>query len=161
MTAFIIVIVAILSVVGSVVWVRPSHRDVKLAKWRQQARVAGLQVKLEGLKAEPKESGIREDVGGASYYLHLPKAQKGDDVSWAVVKTEGWLNEGLDEGWSWYLAKPLVDLDRVRSLIASCPVPIDAIERTPVRSRVIWAEAGKDFDAKQLADFLKEVQSIC
>lgn len=161
MMTIAIVIVAILSVVGSVVWVRPSKRDVKLAKWRQEARVAGLQVKLEGLKAEPKESGIRDDVVGASYYLHLPKAKKGDEVSWAVVKTDGWLKEGLDEGWSWYLAQPSVDLVKIRALIDSSPLPIDAIERLPARSRIVWGEVGPDFNAKQLAEFLKEVQSIC
>ncbi len=161
MTAFIIVIVAILSVVGSVAWVRPSKRDVKLAKWRQEARVAGLQVKLEGLKAEPKESGIREDVGRASYSLYLPKAQKGDDVSWAVVKSDGWLKEGLDTQWSWYLAQPELNLEKIRALIASCPIPVDAIERSPARSRIFWDEAGSEFDAEKLADFLREVQSIC
>lgn len=160
MTVFIVVL-AILSVVGSVVWVRPSQRDVKLAKWRQEARVAGLQVKLEGLKAEPKDSGIRADVNGASYYLHQPKPEKGDNVSWAVVKTEGWLKEGLAAEWSWYLSMPMGNIDKIRALIDSCPIPIDAIERTPARCRIVWGESGKEFDAQQLAEFLREVHATC
>ena len=161
MTTIIIVILAILSVVGSVVWVRPSKRDLKLASWRQEARTAGLLVKLESLKAEPKESGIREDIGEASYSLYLPKAEKGDDVSWAVVKADGWLKEGLSEGWSWYLSMPNANIEKIQSLIEACPIEVDAIERSPARSRIVWREAGSEFDAERLADFLREVQSIC
>ena len=62
MSTFIIVALIMLSVVGSVVWVRPSPRDQRLAKWRQQALVGGLRVNLQPLKAEPKDSGIRDDT---------------------------------------------------------------------------------------------------
>ncbi len=160
MTTFIIVILAVLSVVGSVVWVRPSHRDVKLAKWRQQARVSGLQVKLEGLQAEPKESGIREDVTGASYTLFLPKALKGDELTWAVVKADGWLKDGLPQEWSWYLKEAPLDLSKLCALIESSPIPIYAIERTPNSSRIIWGEEGIEFDAPQLNEFLQKAQAI-
>ncbi len=160
MTTFIIVILAVLSVVGSVVWVRPSHRDVKLAKWRQQARVSGLLVKLEGLKAEPKDSGIREDVSGASYSLYLPKPVNGDELTWAVVKADGWLQDGLLQDWSWYLKEVSLDLSNLNALIESSPIPIYAIERTPSSSRVIWGEEGQEFDAPKLNEFLKKVQAI-
>ncbi len=160
MTGLIIVIVAILSVVGSVVWVRPSKRDVKLAKWRLEARQAGLYVKLDGLVAEPKDSGIRDDIGGASYYLYETKSDKQDQLEWAVVKTQGWLQQGLPDEWSWYRQEMSLNHQQLQSLIASLPISVDAIERTPKYSRVIWGESGQDFDAQQLKLFLQQVQAL-
>ena len=160
MTGLIIVVVAILSVVGSVVWVRPSKRDVKLAKWRQEARLTGLYVKLDGLAAEPKDSGIRDDIGGASYYLYETKSDKQDQLAWAVVKTQGWLQQGLPDEWSWYRQEMSLNHQQLQSLIASLPISVDAIERTPKYSRVIWGESGQDFDAQQLKLFLQQVQAL-
>lgn len=99
MPIWAIVLLCIFMVVGSVVWVRPSPRDQKLAIWRRNALLAGLKVKLETLKAEPVNSGIRTDLEGISYILFNPAVDKLDKSGWAVVKAQGWLNEGLPEGW--------------------------------------------------------------
>ncbi len=160
MTGFIIVLVAILSVVGSVVWVRPSKRDVKLADWRQEARKAGLHVKLEGLAAEPRESGIRDDVTGASYYLYNPQPDKKDDLSWAVVNVQGWLQDNLPADWSWYHREVAINSVDLNRLMSSLSLPIKAIERTPKYSRIIWDESGLEFDAEQLKDLLTKIHTI-
>jgi len=160
MPPWVLVILAILIVVGSVVWVRPSPRDKKLATWRRDALVAGLKVSLQGLKAEPKHSGIRDDVEGASYILYNPASQKGDECSWAVVKTQGWLQEDLPESWSWYKENGHVPHDQVAQLILECPLDVLAIERTPVSSRVIWKENGSEFSPEVLKGFLEKVQML-
>ena len=160
MTTLLIIVVAVLSLVGSVVWVRPSKRDVKLAKWRQEARLAGLFVKLDGLVAEPKNSGIRDDIGGASYYLYETKSHKDDRLTWAVVKAQGWLQQGLPKEWSWYQQEMPLNSQRLHDLIESAPISVEAIERTPKYSRVIWGESGQDFDAQQLKQFLQQVQAL-
>lgn len=160
MAPWVMVILAILTVVGSVVWVRPSPRDQKLAAWRRDALVGGLKVSLQGLKAEPKDSGIRDDVEGASYVLYNTDAQKGDTTMWAVVKTEGWLKEDLQDGWSWYKENGHVDHGQVAKLIADCPLDVLVIERTPVSSRVIWKEGGSEFNAGVLKTFLERVQKV-
>ncbi len=158
MEGWMIAGIAILSVLGSVAWVRPSQRDVKLAQWRRDAIVAGLHVKLEALKAEPKDSGIREDVAGVSYFLYQPKPIKGDKETWAVVKTDGWLQEGLPQQWSWYRRQNNKKAMEVSVLINDAPVKILALERTPVLSRIMWAETGDAFDAVALNAFLQKVQ---
>lgn len=159
---FLVAIVAvILVVVGSVVWVRPSPRDKKLAAWRQQAMLAGLKVKLEGFKADPKESGIRDDIEGTSYQLFNVQPDKKDELVWAVVLDQGWLQDHLPEGWSWYkkqIAEEMVE--RVVQQIKKAPVDIIGIERTPYMSRVVWKETGKDFDPQLLKQYLEEVQAI-
>ncbi len=160
MTGFIIVLVAILSVVGSVVWVRPSKRDVKLADWRQEARKAGLHVRLEGLAAEPKESGIRDDVTGASYYLYNQQPDKKDELTWAIVNTHGWLQDNLPTNWSWYHREVAINSADLSSLMSSLSLPIKAIERTPKYSRIIWDESGLEFDAVQLKELLQKVHAI-
>ncbi len=160
MTGFIIVLVAILSVVGSVVWVRPSKRDVKLADWRQEARKAGLHVKLEGLAAEPRESGIRDDITGASYYLYNQQPDKADELTWAVVNTHGWLQHNLPTEWSWYHREVTINSEDLKRLMSSLPLPIKAIERTPKYCRIIWDESGPEFNADTLKDFLVSAQAI-
>lgn len=158
MPPWVLVILAILIVVGSVVWVRPSPRDKKLATWRRDALVAGLKVSLQPLKAEPKHSGIRDDVEGASYILYNPASQKGDNLSWAVVKTQGWLQEDLPEGWSWYKENGHVSHEHVAQCVLECPIEVLAIERTPVSSRIIWKENGSQFTPEVLKLFLQKVQ---
>ena len=65
-----------LAIVGSVMWIRPSPRDQKLAKWRRDAIMAGMKVRLQTLKAEPTNSGIRDDVDGVTYEWFNPEPTK-------------------------------------------------------------------------------------
>lgn len=160
MPIWAIVLLCIFMVVGSVVWVRPSPRDQKLAIWRRNALLAGLKVKLETLKAEPVNSGIRTDLEGISYILFNPAVDKLDKSGWAVVKAQGWLNEGLPEGWSWHTAAVAAKSAQVCALIDASPLPIVGLERTPYSARIIWGEPGTVFDAQVLKDFLKTVQDV-
>lgn len=158
---WIALLVVVMFVLGSVVWVRPSPRDIKLANWRREALVAGLKVKLEGFKADPKESGIRDDIEGASYQLFNDIPAKHDKLVWAVVLNDGWLKDGLPEGWSWYKEKADAKLiDRISEQIEKAPLDIVGIERTPYMSRIVWSESGKNFDPQALKQFLQEVQTI-
>lgn len=157
MPIWAIVLLCILMVVGSVVWVRPSPRDKKLATWRRDAIVAGIKVRLDTLKAEPKESGIREDVPGISYILYNPAPDKNDSLTWAVVKAQGWLNEGLPDGWSWHTKAVPSKAAEVALLLAAAPINIVGLERTPHSSRVMWGEDGVVFDAQALKAYLESV----
>ncbi|WP_283786590.1 hypothetical protein QNI23_009085 [Bermanella sp. WJH001] len=149
-----------LAIVGSVMWIRPSPRDQKLAKWRREALMAGMKVRLQTLKAEPKNSGIRDDVPGVTYEWFNPEPNKTDKVTWAIVKTDAWLQEGLPQGWSWYGKEMPVDLEKIKQIVETLPVEVNAIERTPVSSRVIWNENGKEFDAVKLKEYLQNLQAI-
>lgn len=160
MTVWLAMIFVALVVVGSVMWIRPSPRDQKLAKWRRDALVAGMKVRLQTLKAEPKKSGIREDVPGVSYEWFNPEPNKADKITWALVKTDAWLKEGLPEGWSWYEKEVDIDQAKLVEMINTLPVEVNAIERTPISSRIIWNETGKEFDAIKLKEYLKNLQAI-
>lgn len=149
-----------LVVVGSVVWIRPSPRDQKLAKWRRDAIIAGLKVRMQTLKAEPKKSGIREDVQGVTYEWYDPSPQKGDQSRWAVVKTQGWLQEGLPDHWSWHSESHEELASQITQMIQECPLNVNALERTPGSSRIIWDENGSEFDPQCLKSFLMKLQAI-
>jgi len=159
MPSWIIAVVIMLVIIGSVAWVRPSQREKRLAQFRHEALMAGLKVRLDGIDAEPKESGIREDIPGASYILIEKQPAKKDTVSWMVVLDDGWIKDGLIEGWSWHTKKVDVDLDAVNELIKSAPIPLLGIERTPKFSRVIWGEGPVEFDAPELKQYLEKVQA--
>ncbi|GAA6133272.1 hypothetical protein NBRC116188_00610 [Oceaniserpentilla sp. 4NH20-0058] len=160
MSVWVVIAVVALVVVGSVVWVRPSPRDQKLAKWRGSAIMAGLKVRMQTLKAEPKNSGIRDDVEGITYEWYNPKPDKSDQLTWAVVKTDGWLKDGLPDGWSWYSTESKDIAEQIAEIIEQCPVEVNALERTPRSSRVIWNENGKEFNPEQLRDYLETLQAI-
>jgi hypothetical protein len=160
MTVWLVMIFVALVVVGSVMWIRPSPRDQKLAKWRRDALVAGLKVRMQTLKAEPKNSGIREDVEGITYEWFNPEPNKLDKTIWAIVKTDAWLKDGLPEGWSWYEKEADIDLAKVTAIIQALPVEVNAIERTPISSRIMWNESGKEFDAVKLKSYLQNLQAI-
>lgn len=160
MAVWLVMIFIALVVVGSVMWVRPSPRDQKLAKWRRDAIMAGLKVRMQTLKAEPKNSGIRDDVEGISYEWFNPEPNKTDTTTWAIVKTDAWLKDGLPQGWSWYAQEVDIDPAKIAQIIQALPMEVNAIERTPISSRVIWNESGKDFDAKALKEYLQNLQAI-
>lgn len=160
MPAWVIAIVIMLVIVGSVAWVRPSQREKRLAQFRHEALMAGIKVRLDGIDAEPKESGIREDIPGASYILLEKQPDKKDTTSWMVVKDDGWIQDGLVDGWSWHTKKVDVNLDTLNGLIKNAPLPIIGIERTPKYSRIIWGEGPVEFDAPALKQYLEMVQAF-
>jgi hypothetical protein len=158
MPSWLIVIFVALMVIGSVAWVRPSPREKRLANFRSKAIVAGLKVSLTKMPAEPKDSGIRDDVEGASYILYDTNPKKGDEKRWAVVKFDGWIKDGLPEGWCWYKEENIKLAEVICNLIESCPITISAIERTPMFSRIVWDEKEEEFDAGALKEFITKVQ---
>lgn len=160
MGVWIAMVFIALAIVGSVMWIRPSPRDQKLAKWRRDAIMAGMKVRLQTLKAEPKNSGIRDDVDGVTYEWFNPEPNKTDKTTWAIVKMDGWLQEGLPQGWSWYGKEMSVDLEKIKHIVEGLPIEVNAIERTPISSRVIWNENGKEFDAVKLKEYLQNLQAI-
>lgn len=146
-------------IVGSIVWIKPSPRDKRLAEWRRDAIMAGLKVQMKGVTAEPKKSGVREDIPGLSYMLYQSSPIKGDDKKWFVVKTDAWLTDGLPSEWSWYEEEKQEYVDDICDHIKNAPLPIIAIERTPNFSRIVWNETGDQFDPNALKAFLKAVQA--
>ena len=50
MAVWVVILLVVMMVVGSVVWVRPSPRDKRLALWRRDAIMSGLKVKLDATK---------------------------------------------------------------------------------------------------------------
>lgn len=159
MSVWVVIVFAVLVVAGSVAWVRPSPRDKRLAEWRRNAIVSGLKVKLEGIAAEPKKSGIREDIEGVSYILYNHAPIKGDDSCWQVVQCDGWLKNRLPDGWSWHGKEVERLAGAIEGLIEGAPLPIIAIERTPNLSRIIWKEESCNFDSNLLKQYLSGVQA--
>ncbi|WP_396586345.1 hypothetical protein [Bermanella sp. R86510] len=160
MGIWIVIAIALLVIVGSVSWLRPSVKEKKQGEWRHQALMAGLKVSLQGLPAEPKESGIRDDIKGASYILYNPAPQKTDTKKWAVVKQDGWMKEDLPEGWSWYKTQQTFDVASLNNILKELPESTLAVERTPQFSRIVWLENGQEFDPAHLKSLLQNVQAI-
>lgn len=160
MLGVLIAILACMMVLGGALWIKPSKRDAKIAVWRRNAIVAGMQVRLKGIEAEPKNTGIREDVYGVSYIAHNNDLHKKAVQEWAVVQADGWYNDDLPVGWAWHGHKPESAEYRqhVASLLAQSPYPVVALERTTNFVRFVWLENGDSFDAAVLKKYLADLQ---
>lgn len=156
-----VAILAGLMVLGGALWVKPSKREQKIAVWRRDAIVAGMQVRLKGMDAEPKHSGIREDVSGVSYIAHNMELHKKPLQEWAVVQSDGWYQDDLPAGWAWYGHKPESAEYRqhVASLLEQSPYPLVGLERTMNFVRFVWKENGDTFDAAVLKGYLMQLQA--
>lgn len=160
MATGIIIFLISMMVLGSIVWIKPSKRERRMAEFRAQAMSAGLKVRLDGVEAEPVHSGIREDIPGASYILFVQKPDKKDKANWMVVSDEGWMQDGLPQGWSWHTKEAETHLwEKISALIEATPIPIIAIERTPAYSRIVWQELPVAFNAEELKQYLQTVQA--
>lgn len=99
---WLIVVAVTLSLVGSIIWLKPSPRDTRLAALRFDAIRNGLQVRSFTFKPDSAKTGVRDDIPGTSYTLLHCGKQQGGDLKFRVVGQAGWDNDGLPAGLSWH-----------------------------------------------------------
>lgn len=169
MSVWLIIIGAILVMVGSFAWIKPSKRDVRLANWRRLAIEQGLQVKIMSFEPDPKTTGIHESIEGTRYrWIDPKKVQEQESVLWAISTHKGWYNQGLPENWYWVHPITPHNEPSKETITAAC----NAIEALPLLANstpliqvnlgsrsIIWTEKNQSFDATRLVLFLKQLQA--
>ncbi|WP_315983127.1 hypothetical protein [Aliamphritea spongicola] len=100
-----IIILVMMSLVGSMMWVLPSKRERFQAQLRQLAMRKGFNVQLAQVKP-PRASGEIEQESFNSPVYRLPRTnisrkEREGFIQWQVYKQVALAAEGLPEGWCW------------------------------------------------------------
>lgn len=154
-----VIILIMLSLIGSIMWVKPTPRQRFQAQLRAKAKPLGLQVQMVRLTA-PRGKGETEPRQYSAMAYRLPrlnvdKKTANTIVPWHAFKVESIANNGLPEGWSWGFGENVLSeeaLTLLKDIIDVLPNGTSSIESTPIQATVHWDEEG-DFDD---LDLIKE-----
>lgn len=144
---WLIIILVVSSLVGSVMWVMPSPRERFQANLRLKARGLGFQVQIAQLKMPRQKGEAEAETLSVPVYrqvrTNLSSQQKDSWVSWQVCRAETLAQEGLPQGWSWISGEGRLDGARLAALcetLADLPADAIALESTPIHLNVFWRE---------------------
>ncbi|MBA4501922.1 hypothetical protein H1S06_06030 [Marinobacterium sp. 3-1745] len=149
---WLIVALIFISLLGSVLWVRPSPRQRYQAKVRMRARALGIQVQLAHVDLPRARGELEaERVSVPAYRFvrtNLESRERNAWVEWEVhrVETIGLHNEVLPQGWSWLkgggtLPEPV--LSRLVELLNALPDDVVGVESNPLNLTLYWYERGE------------------
>lgn len=144
-----IIILIMMSFIGSMMWMMPSPRERFQAKLRLHARSLGYHVQLVRLTA-PRASGEMEpeEITVPAYRLarsNLDRKESEALVPWQVHRVSSIASDGLPDGWSWARGEHALAADQlaqIADVLAALPEDAVALESTPVQVSVFWHENG-------------------
>ncbi len=150
MKIFIIVVV-VMSLLGSFMWMMPTQREKFQAKLRLRAKKEGFMVQLVRLTAPRAEGEMDGKVRNTPAYrlprTNLDKREVGAMLPWQVFRVTAIANEGLPEGWCWKVGERVLSdtqLSILNEVIALLPPDVVALESTPVNVTAFWNERSGD-----------------
>lgn len=150
MKIFIIVVV-VMSLLGSFMWMMPTQREKFQAQLRLKAKKEGFMVQLVRLTAPRAEGEMDGNVRNTPAYRlprsNLDKREVNGMVPWQVFRVKAIANEGLPEGWSWKLGERALSdsqLAVLNDVISMLPSDVVALESTPVNVSAFWNETTGD-----------------
>lgn len=157
-----IIILIMMSLLGSMMWVMPSPRQRFLAKLRQQASKHGFQVQMVRM-TPPRAAGQMkpETLTATAYRLpryNLEKAHRNNFTEWQVFRQIAVANEGLPEGWCWGSGERCLNeqqLAVLNALIEQLPAGVSSVESTPVHISLYWDERGDENSLDEFQTLLK------
>jgi hypothetical protein len=152
---YIVAIVVILMIVGSILWLKPSPAMQRQARLRTLARDLGIDVRLCSLP-QSRRARVREERPEQGVVYRLPIFDPGA----AAVPHYLLCRENAEAPWSSEadapLAPPLQSLvDRV---CAGLPFDAVALELGPAGPAVYWRERGDDDVLRRLYKSLEDLR---
>lgn len=143
---WVIIILIVLSIIGSMLWMMPSARERMQAEMRQKAMTSGLRVQMVKLKC-PRATGEAEaeERDMIAYRLprkNLSKSEQQNFSGWQIFKLNTLAIRGLPEGWCWSKGEGEHDqhLSLIASVIAELPVGSFSIESKTDAVSLYWTE---------------------
>lgn len=112
-----IIAFGVLLVIGSVMMLKPSARDTRLAALRFDAIKQGLQVRQFVWQSDAKKTGIQEPVQATSYSLMREGYAKTGELKFCLVARKGWDTDGLPPGFSWHKQGSEADAAKVQDML--------------------------------------------
>jgi hypothetical protein len=159
-----IIVLIMMSLIGSMMWAMPTAREKTQARVRSKARTLGLQVQIVRLTA-PRATGQAdaEEYERAAYrYLRhgLSAVQRERLQPWQLFRMRSLANEGLPEGWSWKQGERLLSrdqLDVLAEVLSALPMDVVALESTPLHVTAFWEERGGIEGVEKIQALLRRV----
>lgn len=159
-----IIILIMLSLVGSMMWVRPTPRQRFQAELRSKAKPLGFLVQMVRLTA-PRAQGEMEaeQYSVMAYRLqrtHADKKAAGQLEPWHAFHVSSIADTGLPAGWSWGFGENVLSesaLALLAEIIAALPVGVSSIESTPIQVTAHWNEEGTVEDLELIKGQLQRI----
>ncbi len=146
---WVISIAVMLSLLGSIMWIRPSPREKLISEIRLHARKLGFTVQLAQVETTRGKGEMEPQKLRLPAYRfprkELTKTEKGKWICWQVFRTENVANRGLPSGWSWKTGEFEVTqemCEMISQLIEKLPAGVKALESSPIQFTVYWREEG-------------------
>ncbi|MBY4676927.1 hypothetical protein [Marinobacterium arenosum] len=159
-----IIILIMLSLIGSMMWVLPTRRERFQAQLRSQAKALGYHVQLAKVTA-PRALGEMEaeTYSVPAYRLlrtNIDSREREQLAGWQVFRVDSVANEGLPSGWSWGWGASALTSDQlalVNQVIGEMPDDVLALESTPIHVTAYWREEGPLSDLERIKSALDRI----
>lgn len=159
---WLIVVLVVLSLLGSISWVMPTPVQRAQAKIRKLAMGKGVQVRIGKLQGPREQGEMAPDSHLATGYW-LPRESKvakamARSHNWEIFKANGLHTTGLPAGWCWNRGEGALNdsqLALLAELIAQLPQDVYAIGGSPVSAIVYWHEMATPAELDELVNVLK------
>ncbi len=144
---WLVIVLIMFAIMGSLLWVMPSPRQRVQALLRQRAMRAGLQVQLVRILL-PRALGeaLAEERHCVAYRLLRGRnSARAQQPPWQIFQLPSHANVGLPDGWSWSKGENQLDpaaLALIEELIPLLPKDVYGLESTPISVSVFWEERG-------------------
>ena len=165
---WMIIILIMLSLIGSMMWVMPTKRQKYQAVLRSKAKTMGFQVQLEMITAPRAKGEMEAESRTMTAYRilrnGLSQEQKRTFKTWQVFRIESIADTGLPPGWSWSEGEGLLSPEQLKGLgeiINNLPSGVFSIESTPVYAGVFWDEEGEEGVLDTLKEQLEHLNQGC
>lgn len=162
-----IIVLIMMSLIGSMMWVMPTPRQRFQSKLRLDARKHGFQVSLGKLSLPRAEGEMEaEELNTPLYRLNrtgLERKERDQFVGWAVARMTAIGRDGLPEGWSWVRGEGALPAERLKQLadwLQALPKEVDAVESDSLHLCLYWREPERVGALDELAEFAKQAVAL-
>ncbi len=164
---WVIIILLLLSIVGSMMWMMPSPKQKVQVLLRQHAMRQGIQVQMSRLLF-PRATGeaIPDERDCIAYRLPRTNAIRRDKqttIPWHIFKLDSVATNGLPEEWCWSKGEDQLEQDQLTELaelIANLPKDAYSLESTPIAVSVYWYENGDQDSVDNIKQLLQKMLDI-
>lgn len=153
---YVVAILAILIIVGSALWLRPSPAERRQAQLRLLARQLGIDVRLTALP-QCRRARVREERPEHGVVYRLPIF----DPAAAAVPPYLLCRENAESAWSAEVDAPLAPALQTLVDRVSADLPRDAValELGPAGPAVYWKERGDEDTLRRVYKSLEDLRT--
>lgn len=154
-----IIVLIMMSLIGSMMWVMPSPRQRFQSRLRLEARKFGFNVNLAQLNLPRATGEVEPEKRNMPAYrmlrANLDRRERDAWIDWGVCRVNSQATTGLNAGWSWMQGEGRLDagrLARLNAWLAGLPPEVEAVESTALQLSFYWREPEAEGALQALVD---------